>query len=137
MHRSANKKPRYARLFVYRPDLRFALLDRKAVFVGVDRDGRAFLEVAAEEEAAEGGLNVALDVALQGPGAVGRIEAVLGDEGLGLIGEDELDAVVFAALGEVLDEELHDLFDFRFLEGLEKDDLIDAVQELRPEVGIQ
>ncbi len=71
-------------------------VDQELALAGIDLDGRAVAHRAVEDQACERVLERPLDGALQGPGAIDRIVAGVGEPGLGLVRELELDL----ALGE-------------------------------------
>src|SRR5215472_15257223 len=128
------------RLAAWRAGLRSARLAKLQRFAGyarVDAHLRPFGELALEDAHRERVLDHALDHALEGPRAVVRVVARLGEQVLGLRRELELDASLAEQPLHALELDLDDALDLRAAELVVDDDLVDAVQELGLEVGAQ
>src|ERR671910_27066 len=66
-----------------------------------------------------------------------RVVALLGEELLGGVGDLDLDTLAFEVLVQPREHDVHDLQHVLLGEGLEDDDLIYPVEELRPESPLQ
>jgi len=83
---------------------------------------------------ADAGLHLMGDEPPQGPGSIHRVEALLGDEPPGLVGHGEGEPALAEASPEVAEHEVDDPLDFGWRQGLEQDDVVDAVEEFGAEV---
>lgn len=97
----------------------------------------AVVGVAAEEGFGEGGLEVALEEAAEGAGAVNGVVAAFGDPVAGGGVEGEVDAAVGEALVDGGEHEVNDGVDLVEAEGVEEDGVVNAVEEFGAEVGAQ
>ena len=103
----------------------------------VDHDGRVLGQVTAQERAGHAGLHLAGDEPPQGTSAVRRVEALLRHEPPGLLRGLERDPLLRQPLPQLVELEIDDALDLGERQRLEQHDLVDPVQELRPEVGPQ
>ena len=90
-------------------------------------------ELAAEDEVGERVLDQALDRTAQRSCPHRRVVALLDEQLSGIVGELDDRSVFRHLLADALHQQVDDLEDLRALELVEDDDLVDAVQELRPE----
>src|SRR6185312_1251277 len=97
-------------------------------------DGIARPELAAQNPLRQRVLHLLLDGTLQRPGAVHRVEPGLAEQVARLVIERELDVPFEQALAQVLELDVDDAADLLHAERAEHDDVVDAVDELRPEV---
>ena len=109
----------------------------RAGFGGVDGDVVAVADGAVEDFDGEGVLDEALDGALEGAGTVGAVVAGFEDELARGGGEGEGDLAVGEHGGELGEAEVDDAGELLFAEGMEDDDIVDAVEELGAEVLAQ
>ena len=114
------------------------LLDRVAVegeaeLVAGDDDLLAVLDGAGQDHLRERVLHRLLDHALQRPCAIGRIPALLGQPIARTGLERERDLALVQQLLQPLHLDVDDAPHLRLLEPVEQDDLVDPVQEFRPE----
>src|SRR5207249_2791360 len=107
--------------------------DELALF-GVDHDGVALTELAVQNGHRERILNPTLDHALERPGAVGRVVALVRDELQSHRGELQADPPLRQSLPQSLELDVDDRLDLFTAQRLEDDDLIDAIEEFRTEV---
>ena len=63
------------------------------------------------------------------------VVALFGEEGHGVVVHAERDALSLETMRHGGDVDAHDLFDFAAAEGVEHDDVVDAVDKLRPQTG--
>src|SRR3954469_5174109 len=116
-----------------------SLPDREGqpVLGAVDDDGIVGPELAADYAATER----VLDVAPDGPGERASAElgvvALLGEKLLGRVGDLDVDALALEVLVQAGEHDADDLQHILLGEGLEDDDLIHPVEELRPEGTLQ
>ena len=82
-------------------------------------------------------LDLPLDGPAQRPGAQDGIEATLGQQRLRLVGELHLHVLAFELLGHPVHHQVDHLDDLVLRELVEDDDVVDAVEELRPEVLLE
>ena len=99
----------------------------------VDTDRVALGEVAFEQPQRERVLDQPLERALERPRAVGGIPAGLRDGLLRRVGQLEREAALGEPLAQPRELQLDDVGELLARQRLELDDLVDPVQELRPE----
>src|SRR5262249_1619520 len=108
-------------------------VDHESVGTGGDHGALAVLDAPRKNERGERILHRFLDHPLERPGAVGRIPALLGEPfacgGL----EHDRDLAILEQLYEPPHLDVDDAAHLRTLEAMEQDDLVDAVEELRPQ----
>src|SRR3954469_5423799 len=109
------------------------LVERELAVGNVDANHVALSEVALEEPQRERVFHEPLDRALEGARAVGRVPAGVGEMLLRGVGQLEGQAPLCQPLAEPRQLEVDDLADLLPGERPELDDLVDPVQELRPE----
>src|SRR4029450_8605261 len=107
----------------------------EAVGASVDLDRVALLELAREELHGQGVLDLALDEALQGPRAVRRVVALVGQVLAGFRGQRDRELSVRHALLQQPDLEVDDLSDVLLVQGADHEYLVAPVEELGPEVS--
>src|SRR5215213_6421284 len=112
-------------------------LEGESLISAVNDDGVAGAELAAYDSAREGVLDVASYGPRQRSSAELRVVALLGEELLRRVGDLDLDALAFQVLVQAREHDVHDLQHVLLGEGLEDDDLIYPVEELRPESPLQ
>src|SRR5215213_2776286 len=112
-------------------------LEGESLISAVNDDGVAGAELAAYDAAREGVLDVASYGPRQRSSAELRVVALLGEELLRRVGDLDLDALAFQVLVQAREHDVHDLQHVLLGEGLEDDDLIYPVEELRPESPLQ
>src|SRR5829696_344472 len=112
-------------------------LEGESLISAVNDDGVARPELAAYDAAREGVLDVASYGPRQRSPAEPRVVALLGEELLCGVGDLDLDALAFEVLVQAGEHDVHDLQYVLLREGLEDDDLIYPVEELRPESPLQ
>src|SRR5690349_5744666 len=95
---------------------------------------RSVANLAREQFPPDRGFELALDHPPERPRTVDRVVAMLGEVVARLIGQFELDLALFEALAQPLDLNIDDLAQLFLVQRMEHDDLVDAVQELRPEM---
>ncbi len=103
-------------------------------FAEVDGDALAFVEFARKHALCQLVFDAALDGAAQGAGAEGGVETFAHQLVFRCLRQLELDAAVGHAFAHFVGEEVDDLFELGLCERLEDDELVDAVEELGPEV---
>jgi len=101
------------------------------------RHARAVGDLAGEDLAAEVGLDLLLEEALQRARTVDGIVAGVGEVLLRAVGELELDLALAEALADTTELDLDDALQLLAREAVEDDDLVDPVQELGTEVLAQ
>src|SRR5699024_8266149 len=116
--------------------LLFHAADELTVF-GVQHEGGAGAEVAGEQLLRDERLRAGLQAAAQGARAVERVVAALDYEVLGSVGELQRERLVRKALFEALDHDVDDAAQVLARQGLEHDDLVQPVEELRPERALE
>ncbi len=102
--------------------------------IRIDRERVAGNHFAVEQLHGERVLDEPLDGALQRPRSELRIVALAEEQFVSFLRQRDLDLALGEEPAEVLKLQVDDLLDFRFAEGVEDHDFIDAVQELRAEV---
>src|ERR687890_167755 len=112
-------------------------LESESLISAVHDNGVAGAELAAYDAAAQGVLDVAPYSPRQRSSAELRVVALLGEELLRGICDLDLDALAFEVLVQASEHDVHDLQHVLLREGLEDDDLIYPVEELRPEGPLQ
>src|SRR6266487_240619 len=113
------------------------VLDVGRVALAVDEDDLAGAQLVEQDPLGQRVLDLALDGPAQRPGAQHRVVALLGQELLGVVGQLQAHVLV-AKLGlDPADHQGHDLQDLRLGQLVEHDRVIDAVEELRPEVLLE
>src|SRR5919112_755971 len=112
-------------------------LESESLISAVSDNGVAGAELAAYDAAREGVLDVASYGPRQRSSAELRVVALLGEELLRRVGDLDLDALAFQVLVQAREHDVHDLQHVLLGEGLEDDDLIYPVEELRPESPLQ
>src|ERR1700675_2007353 len=100
-------------------------------------DSRAVPELPAHDRLGERILDVLLDRPPQLARPVGRVVSPLDEQVQRRPGGLELDALVRQLLVDAADHELHDRGDMLPGKGMEHDDVVDPVDELRPEHALQ
>src|SRR5918993_1271836 len=100
-------------------------------------DGVAGVDLAAYDAAREGVLDVAPYGPRQRSRAELRVVALLGEELLRGVGHLDLDALAFQVLVQAREHDVHDLQHVLPGEGMEDDDLIYSVEELRLESSLE
>src|ERR671921_1181390 len=108
-------------------------LEGESLISAVNDDGVIGTELAAYYAAREGVLDVASYGPRQRSSAELRVVALLGEELLCGVGDLDLDALAFEVLVQAREHDVNDLQHVLLGEGLEDDDLIYPVEELRPE----
>src|SRR5829696_2467174 len=112
-------------------------LEGESLINAVNDDGVAGAELATYDAAREGVLDVAPYGPRQRSSAELRVVALLGEELLCGVGDLDLDALAFEVLVQAREHDVNDLQHVLLGEGLEDDDLIYPVEELRPESPLQ
>src|ERR1700736_229108 len=103
----------------------------------IDRDVRAVTNLAGQHLAPERGLDFALNYSAQWARAIDRIIPVLCQIIARFVRQLQLDLTLGEPLAQAAELNLHDLAQLVFRKRMEHDDLIYAVQELRPEALAQ
>src|ERR1700728_1225332 len=117
----------------------FAILDYGAieelVIVEVDlKEGGAFVDVAGDEGFGERVFDVALESAAERTGSIAAVDqGFLEDPLLRLFSDGDGDGLLREVRIELLNEQLENLDQIGIRQGLEEDDLVDTVEELRVE----
>src|SRR6185295_8396759 len=111
--------------------------DRQLPALDVHPQRSAVVDVSGDQGSADLRFELALQEALERPGAVDRIEAFAGDQGAGRGRKLQTDVAVGEALPEIRRLEIDDLFDLRQGERPEQHYVVDPVQELGPEMATQ
>src|SRR5579885_1607778 len=112
-------------------------LRRLGVVLHVDDHDLAGAELLVEQALGHRVLDEALDGTPQRPGAQRRVVALVGEVVLGGRRDLDADALALELHGGALDHQVDDLGDLVLAELVEHDRLVDAVQELRPEVLLE
>src|SRR5580693_8474167 len=113
--------------------LRFRDREPDLAALRLDRDSGPVPDLAGEQLDGERVDDEPLDRPLQRTGAELRVEPLAGEEGPGPLGRPDLDpAVLHPALHE-RELEVDDPLDLRFPERVEHDEVVEPVEELRPE----
>ena len=105
--------------------------------VGVGPDDVAGLELPTDEGTGERVLDQALDRPLERPRPECRVRALANDECLRGLGELEMEVLAGQAAGQVGHEQFDDGPEVVVRQGVEDDDLVDPVEELRSELDAQ
>src|SRR5690606_33497114 len=116
---------------------RWSAAEDEVAAADVDMDGVALAELAVEQVQTEGVEKALLDDALQGAGPIGRVVALRGEPLEGRGRELELQALGLQSFHHPIELDLHDGVEIRFAEAIEDDRLVDAVEELGPEMETQ
>lgn len=95
------------------------------------------MDFAGKDAHSEGVEYLFLDSAFEGAGTIDGVVAGGGDLGFGGIGKFEGDAAVFEAIDETGELDFDNLLDLIDAKGAEHDDVIEAVDELGPEVELE
>ena len=103
----------------------------------IDDDRLAGPELLPENLLREGVLDELLDRPTKRTSAERRVVALLRHQLLGLSRQFDTDALRLELLADPTDQEVHDLGDLGEEELVEDDDLVDSVQELGAEVGLE
>ena len=119
----------YGRLFHV-----YLLLERKFITIDLDGDRLLVVDFATDDTLAELVEEFVLNGSLDRTGTKLRVEACLGDEGDGLIGDLERDAILGDHLDDLINLQTDNLLDFCLVEGREGDDVVDSVEELWTEM---
>ena len=106
------------------------VLEVQAAFGGRHEHGTLRSDGATEDGAAEVVEEHRLEGALDGTGTVFRVVAFFGDEADGIVVDMEGDALLFEAVGDAAELDLDNLLNLCLLQGLEHQDVVDAVDEL-------
>src|SRR4051794_31204017 len=112
---------------------RRGLLEHELAVLDVDADDVALREAAVEQSERKRVLDEPLQRALQRPRAVRRIPARLRHDLLRRVAQLELQAPLAKACAQLRELQLNDRAQLLAREWVELDDLVDPVQELRPE----
>src|SRR5919107_1363187 len=112
---------------------RACAVERELAVLRVDAHGVPVGELALEQAQRQWVLDHALQRAFQRPRAVGRVPAGVRDDLLRVLRQLELDTAIREPRAQPCELELHDLSELLTGERLELDDLVDPVEELRPE----
>src|SRR5262245_8167901 len=102
--------------------------------VDVDPDDRSFAQLTGEEGSTDPCLQLVREVAPERSRAVDRIVTMLHHQAARVRGELEGRTALGQPVPQVLDLEVDYLFNLRQGEPAEQDDVIDAVEELGPEM---
>lgn len=112
-------------------------VERQLPMLFVDADGGSGGELAAEEGVRQRVLEAVLDHTAEGAGTVDGVEAFVGEESAHGVGDLEREAVGGHLGDEFCQLQVDDLADVVSVEGLEDDDLVDAVEELGEEAVLE
>ena len=112
-------------------------LAQDALAFGVNLNGLIVCKLTHEDLLGDGILNVPLYDAAQRPGTQKRIEALFGQQVLGLVGQVQGHVTLEETIVELGDVQIDDLTNLGFSQLLEDDDVIQAVQELGPELLLE
>ena len=85
------------------------------------------LELGPQDGLGEGTFHVALDGPPHGPGAVDRVVAPFGQPFSGRVGQAQVIALLLHPFGQTTKLDVHNLPDVLRFQGVEDDDLVDAV----------
>ena len=99
----------------------------------LDEDGVRLVDLAAQDGAREIVEQEVLQGALHGTSTEIGVVALFGEEGHGVVVDAEGDALRFEAARHGGDVQAHDLFDLAAAEGVEHENVVDAVDKLRPQ----
>lgn len=94
----------------------------------LDEDGMRLVDLAAQDGAREVVEQEVLQGALHGTCAEIGVVALFGEEGHGVVVDAEDDALRFEAARHGADVQAHDLFDLAAAEGVEHENVVDAVE---------
>src|SRR6266850_466689 len=112
-------------------------LELELIVRALHLDASARWPLAAQDELRERILEVLLDRALEGPGAQRRVESPVDEQLDGLRADLELDLLDAQAFFDLAEQDAHDTPHVVAREGVEDDDIIDAIEELRVEGTLQ
>ena len=121
----------------WKPMAARGLPDHQLVPLAVHHQGGVRQDLVGNELPADQGLHGVLEEAAQRPGAVEGVVPVVDDVGLGSGGEFHLQLLVGQAAVQAAQEKVHDGGDVLLGEGLVVDDLVQPVEELRPEGALE
>src|SRR3954463_8686714 len=110
------------------------LLERQAAFSNVYDNPIALSEVALQDAQRQRIEHPALDGPLQRPGSVHRIVALRHDESSGPLAQLDVNLPVLEPFQQAVNLNVHDQLHVLQAQRVEEDDLVDAVEELRPEM---
>src|SRR6266404_88600 len=113
------------------------LLKLQLSIVRHDFDAVAGLEFSEEEFGGEGVEDEVLEGAFEGAGAKLGVETFLGDELFGGAIYAEAELLLSAAFFQALELDLDDLTELFFVEAVEDNDVVHAIEEFGAEVGAQ
>ena len=105
--------------------------------VVINGQRRAGCDLVGDDLPADQRLHTVLHEAAQRPGAVDRIVGAVDDILLGRVGQLDRELLVGDAAVEICHQEIDDAGDVLLCQRLVENDLIQAVQELRPERTLQ
>src|ERR1700674_1773894 len=109
------------------------LREGELALVRRDADAVPGHKLSLQDLLRQGILDLLLDGALQRPCAVHRIEAGIPEEVAGAVVEREIHVALNQALAQVEELDVDDRADLACAERMEDHDVVDAVDELRPE----
>ena len=95
----------------------------------------AVRDLAGQDLVGQRVLHLALDDALQRPRAVDRVVALVGQPGARRLVEVERDLAILEQLLQPRELDVDDLRHVAPLQAVEQDDVVEPVEELRPEMG--
>ena len=107
------------------------------VRVVVDDNFFAVVHLAADNQPAESCFHLLLDRSFERPRAIDRIVASLHQMRPRLIRQRELNVAIRQTLAQARELDFHDLLQVLLIEGMEDNDLVDAVEKLRPETAAE
>src|SRR5271169_2485457 len=108
-------------------------MELKAARTGVDNHFGAVADLAGQQLAAQRGFQLTLDHPPQRTRAVNRIVAAFGEVVARLVGQIELDLALAQPLPQLAELDIHNLAQLLLGQRMEHHDLVDPVEELRPE----
>ena len=112
-------------------------LEHELALGRVDPDGVAGHEAPLEDRQRQLVDQALLDHPLERPGAVRRVVAQVAEQRPRRVGQLDLDVALADPLDQALDLQVDDLADLLAGQRLELDDVVEAVDELGPEVGLE
>ena len=98
--------------------------DKEFFAVVIDHQRRVGLHLVGDDHAADQGLHLPLEEALQRTGAVDGIVALIHNVVLGCISEGYIQLLLFQTLAEILHQQIHDGEDVLPGKGFIEDDLV-------------
>ena len=114
--------------------VKFTLSQGQSAILAVYRQGVALGIAALNDGLGDQGLHAALDEPLDGTCAIDAVVSRIDDEVLGSGGDLQLEVLALVhALTQILQLQIHDLAHLVLGQALVVDDLVQTVQELRPE----